>query len=317
VDVKRVARLGIVLVVAALAAQTGVARADTAPIVDSPDLPWTNPDHQSSLEVLASSIASVIAKRPVTVRCEGDTDWFNLVLQSRGNPASELGYVGVSVGGADGLTVTVSTVTELAGGKVCLPLKRFAVATTKPTKCRSLIARESAVYVSRRVAVKTTVVVVGGKRYLKTTWVTRRVPAKTIKTVLGPPTSCFHPTRVVEEVPSSFWDNYQVYATAILALAHEAIHLGGIVLARAANGGLVGDGLAEAKAECYGLQWMPYVAKQLGDTPDDAQAIARYFWTEIYPGYQASQFNQYWSADCRPGGALDLHLPGPPPWPSI
>lgn len=317
--VKRVGRLGTALAVAAFSLQAGaVARADTAPIADSPDLPWTNPAHQSSLEVLASQIASVIANRPVTIRCEGDTDWRTLVRQGGGDVNSELGYVGATFSASSGRVVSISGSAELAGGKVCLPLKRFAVATTKPTKCLSVQAQERTVVVTKRVAVKKTVVV-GGKHRVRTTWVTRRAPVgKVTENVLGPPTSCYPWGGAVQDVPNSFWDDYQSYAIAILTLAHESIHLGGVVGSAgrtASNGSAIGDPLAEAKANCYGMQWMPYVAAQLGDTPDDAQAITEFFWTVIYPRYQSSAFSQYWSADCRPGGALDLKLPGATVWP--
>ena len=56
--------------IAVLLACGPTAQSDTAPIPTSPDLPWTNPTHQSSLEVLASQIATHIAGRPVTVKCE-------------------------------------------------------------------------------------------------------------------------------------------------------------------------------------------------------------------------------------------------------
>ena len=101
---------------------------------------------------------------------------------------------------------------------------------------------------------------------------------------------------------------------AILTLAHESIHLGGVVGGRLSNGLAAGDQQAEAKADCSGMQWMPYVAEQLGDTPDDAQAIATYFWDKIYPLSRATH-PEYWSPDCRPGGALDAHLPGATAWP--
>ena len=71
---------------------------------------------------------------------------------------------------------------------------------------------------------------------------------------------------------------------------------------------------AEAKADCYGMQWMPYVAEQLGDTPDDAQAIARWFWDKVYPLSRPTH-PEYWSADCRPGGALDARPAGTTAWP--
>ena len=111
-----------------------------------------------------------------------------------------------------------------------------------------------------------------------------------------------------------WWAKYAVYADAILTLAHESIHLSGIVGGTLSNGLQVGDPEAEAKADCYGMQWMPYVAEQLGDTADDAQAIATYFWDKIYPLSKVTN-PQYWSPDCRPGGALDLHLPGTTSWP--
>ena len=55
-------------------------------------------------------------------------------------------------------------------------------------------------------------------------------------------------------------------------------------------------------------------AQQLGDTPDDAQAIADYFWTKLYPQEQTEE-PAYWSAQCRPGGALDERPPGSTMWP--
>jgi hypothetical protein len=313
--VTRAARLAITVLVALLAAQVGMAaRADTAPIADSPDLPWTNPAHESSLEVLASKIASVIAKRPVTIRCEGDTDWVKLVAQSGGDPSSELGYVAATT--TNGVVTSISNFAEMAGGRVCLPLKRFAVALTKPTKCKSLVPRTTFSYVTRRVPVKKTIVV-AGKRQVKTTWVRKRIRVKIVSIVLGPPIACYQSSKPTELVPLSFWSEYNVYATAILSLAHESIHLGGIMPGtRLPNGVYVGDPLGEAKAQCYGIQWMPYVAQQLGDTADDAQAIAQYFYSVIYPQFATSSLAEYWSADCKAGGALDLKLPGPAPWSS-
>jgi hypothetical protein len=63
------------------------------------------------------------------------------------------------------------------------------------------------------------------------------------------------------------------------------------------------------------MQWMAYIAQQLGATADDAKAIAVYYWDVIYPQYKTGGYNQYWSADCRAGGSLDLHLPGKTSWP--
>ena len=120
--------------------------------------------------------------------------------------------------------------------------------------------------------------------------------------------------KAAAEMSDSYWVAYDTYAQAILTLAHESIHLGGVVGWTLTNGPSVGDPLAEAKANCYGMQWMPYVAEQLGDTADDAQAIAEFYWTYLYPEYKSS-FSQYWSADCKPGGSLDIRPAGSTAWP--
>jgi hypothetical protein len=65
---------------------------------------------------------------------------------------------------------------------------------------------------------------------------------------------------------------------------------------------------------------MAQVAVAFGDTPDDAQQIAEYAWLMDYP-YKAhltdaySMQHPYWSADCRPGGPLDVRPPGTAVWP--
>jgi hypothetical protein len=297
----RCATLGCALLAAAAVSAAAI-HADTAPIPDSPDLPWTNPQHTSGLEVLLSGIASTIAGRAVTVRCEGDTDWRVLVARQGGDPAAELGFVGIAYD-AQGRLTSLATVAELAGQSVCLPLKAFAVAVTKPTKCRSA----SFVAVTEKVPTR---VLVHGK-------LVRRVIARRVVR-LGPyesPTPCYPPDGRVQAVDATFWEDYDAYATAILTLAHESIHLGGTVGLRLANGTVRGDPLAEAKAQCWGMQWMPYVAEQLGDSAADAQAIATYWWDRDYPRYEQLAGGQYWSADCRSGGALDLHLPGATAWP--
>jgi hypothetical protein len=112
----------------------------------------------------------------------------------------------------------------------------------------------------------------------------------------------------------AYWARYESISIAILTLAHESIHLGGTVGGTLPNGLAVGDTQAEAKADCFGMQWMPYVAEQLGDSPADAQAIARYFWDKVY-GLSRATHPEYWSADCRPGGALDARPAGTTAWP--
>jgi hypothetical protein len=112
---------------------------------------------------------------------------------------------------------------------------------------------------------------------------------------------------------TAYWQTYTGYAYALLTLAHESIHLGGYVGGTLSNGVLAGYQDAEARAQCYGMQWMPYVAQQLGDTTDDALAIARYTYARIYPLYKTGD-PIYWSSECRPGGALDIHLAGSSIW---
>jgi len=126
-----------------------------------------------------------------------------------------------------------------------------------------------------------------------------------------------------DQLPS----DYIHYAEALLTLAHEPIHLGGEVYGVLGKGLAVGDPEAEAKADCYGMQWLGYVATQLGDNPTDAAAIATWVAEVYYPGLENSDNPEYWSADCVPGGRLDIRadktgaspsggtaisIPGPP-----
>jgi hypothetical protein len=313
-SVARRAALAVAALGALAVAAAQPARSDTAPIADSPDLPWTNPDHQSSVEVLASRIASAIAHRDVAVRCEGDTDWRALVARQRGDPNAELGFVGVGFD-ASGQLTSLATATELSGQRVCLPLKRFAVAATKPTKCRTAELGLVTVTVPKRMRVKRTVVV-GGRRRVASVWVTRPVATQVVKMLpSSEPSPCYPGTGRVQLVGATFWDDYESYVIAIETLAHEAVHLGGVVGLQFSNGRSVGDPLAEAKAQCYGMQWMAFAAEQLGDTPDDAQALATYYWDRIYPHYEGLLGGRYWSAECRPGGALDMRPPGDAAWP--
>ena len=276
------------LVLAVVAATAS--HADTAPLADSPDLPWTNPTHESGLELLLSRIATEIARRDVTIRCEGDTDWRKLVAERGGDPDAELGYVGVDYT-PRGRLRSVADFAELTGESVCLPLKRFAVAATKPTKCVVVSYRRSTVYVQQRV-----------------NGVTRRVP-KVVFTKAKAPAACYLGNlHSAKQMSDAYWQAYSVYANAMLTLAHESIHL------RAAPGDSY-DPLGEAKASCLGMQLIPLVAQELGATADDAQAIATFYWDAIYPDYRTGAYSRYWSAECRSGGAMDVRDAGKTAWP--
>jgi hypothetical protein len=254
---------------AALVAGAGFAAAalgGTAAIPAASALPSSDPAHRTPLELLAGTVATQIAGRPVTVHCEADADWAALVDARGGDPGSEEGYLGSTWDTGTGLLVELSSTIELSGSSVCLPLQRFAAAAAKPTTCPA-----------RR----------GGR---------------TRPCYLGN-------GRPVAPMTPSFWDEYAREATAMLTLAHESVHAGGTVGGRLANGLAVGDQQAEAKAECYGLQLVAYVAERLGDTFADARSIASYLWDEVY-GPEAVRSPAYWSPDCRPGGTLDMRPAG-------
>src|SRR4051794_37449475 len=248
------------------------ALADTAPIENTPDLPWTNPDHTSNLEVLLGQIAGRIANRTVTAHCEGDTDWTNLAAQGNFDPKLEYGYVNAFFS-RTGAVLRIDSFAELAGEAVCLPLKQFATAAIKPTKCRALLYKRHELKIGNRLRAVLT-------RY---------------RSALG---SCYQPdNRIFDDggfgLPSeAYWEKYNTYAWAIWTIAHEAIHLGGVVGTTFSNGLTGGDPRAEAKADCYGMQWVPYVAAQLGDTLDDGYEIARFLWDLEYPQVRLSSDSQ-------------------------
>jgi hypothetical protein len=267
-------------------------------------LPWTDPAHQSPLELLAGRIASQIAGRTVTVQCHGETDWTALIRGRGGDPDAESGFVATAWNGATGQLVSSSSVAELSGRDTCLLLDTFATATTKPTKCLVSTPTMVSLPVEKRVRVQQSGAAGAKPRGRK---------AKRGVQRLGP---CYLGNgKTARPMTASFWSSYERYAVAILTLAHESIHLGGVVGGQLSNGLSVGDQQAEAKADCYGMQKMSYVAEQLGDTPDDAQAIAAYFWDRIYPRARTSSYAHYWSADCRPGGPLDIRPSGATAWP--
>lgn len=81
---------------------------------------------------------------------------------------------------------------------------------------------------------------------------------------------------------------------AVHVLTHEAMHMAGEV--------------DEARAECRSLQRDAQLARALGDSSEQARALARRYWREIYPQMP----DGYRSGDCTPGGALDEHLPDAP-----
>jgi hypothetical protein len=110
----------------------------------------------------------------------------------------------------------------------------------------------------------------------------------------------------------SYWIAYSQYSVAILVLAHEAIHTQQAVAGRP---GTASD-LIETQADCSGMQWMRWVAEQLGASSDDGEAIANFFWHVEYPQAALQRTSRpYWSADCHPGGKLDIRAADATAWP--
>jgi hypothetical protein len=201
------------------------------------------------------------------------------------------------------------------GPSACTYLVQFARATTKPTKCSVDTKQAQTSY--KTVRYKATVRVRAKKRvHVNGTWVTRSVwVRRTVwKTKRAPVTTYV-------TVPESYWESYLQYAWGVLAITHEASHLHGdmgvLVPPGYVNAGQwAGYADYEARAECHGMQYIAYAARQLGDTADDAQDIAQFYFDIYYPTEKGVvvRGNTYWSADCYAGGPLDL-TPNDGVWP--
>lgn len=74
---------------------------------------------------------------------------------------------------------------------------------------------------------------------------------------------------------------------AVHVLSHESRHLAGT--------------RDEASAECEAIQRDAWAARLLGASDDDALALARTYWREIYP----RMTEDYVTVDCAPGRRLD------------
>ena len=115
-----------------LCATAPLASADRAVIPDTPNLPWSDPGHQTAFELLASGVASRIVGRDVYVHCHGRGDWSSLTAAVM-SPEIEWGFV-PSVPDVGGLFVSSSPGMELSP-VACEHLWRYAKAVRKPTTC--------------------------------------------------------------------------------------------------------------------------------------------------------------------------------------
>jgi hypothetical protein len=82
----------------------------------------------------------------------------------------------------------------------------------------------------------------------------------------------------------------------VVTLAHESWHLRGVT--------------NEAQTQCYAIQSAELVALRLGVAPPDARALADF----VAADDARAAEGEYHSAECRPGGAYDLH-PDTTAWP--
>jgi hypothetical protein len=99
------------------------------------------------------------------------------------------------------------------------------------------------------------------------------------------------------ERSSSCGDDVQTLAWAIGTVAHESVHLRGI--------------LDEALTECYAMQYLAVAAQRLGATPQQARNLALLHW-ETSPGKKPDQYQV--PAGCEDGGRFDAR-PADPVWP--
>ena len=309
------ALLGAAAFAAGSAGASPLAAADSVTVPPGSPDPWSDPGHHTSLEQLASTIASTIVGRPVTARCEDQGSWN--ALDVNGDSSKVLGFVKqpahstttavtkyrtvwayhvvhrkrvryrrrvpytTLVTHADTFTASADTI-ELSP-QVCGPLQQFAEASPKPTKC-------------------------GGPCFVGAP--TASAPAICTD---ASETTCYS---TANDWSDDYYAQYDDYAQALITLAHESIH----VIQGTKGNAVPADTLIEAQAECSGMQRTALVAEQLGDTTDDAEAIADYLWlltypTEAHPTDAYSIQHPYWSADCAPGGPLDVRAPGTTLWP--
>lgn len=286
-------------------------------IPDTPDLPWTHPTHESPLELLASKIASEIAQRPVRVYCNSQAEWDALKLPAAAGvvpwPRSWTPTL---------VTWTDSSTRAHLAPIVCEHLWRFAKATSKPTRCPAsrtvTTTRKVTVRYRATVSAKVTRRVKVGEVWVKkrvivrkSVWKTRTEDRSETTTTELDPAPCYRPSVGPDVVVRSGDPAYRSYVFAIHALAHVAFHLADLTAGKPV---ITAPTVLESRAECFGLQNIARVALGLGAAEDDARSLARYYAETAYPGRQSCS-PDYWSPECRSGGALDLE-PATPDWPT-
>jgi hypothetical protein len=275
-----------VAVFTALGAST--ARADTAVLPADAGLPWASPTHDSALEQILNPALTQAIGQPAAMHCAGDYEW-GLLSAEKSLSSGVWGYVEFWGNSPLGFT-------EISP-QACRYLQAFAQADPKPTKC----APEATVTPDRAVVTYRTVLVrvkKNGRPSYKKERQVIRTTEKVAQPTAGALVPCFSGAGVAATLmPESYWAAYSNYAMALLTVGHEPFHIAG--------------DMDEARVNCHGLQRISMIAQALGDTPDDAEQIARYTLEYIVPA-QPSQYQL--PAECHDGGALDLN-PGSSVWP--
>src|SRR2546423_2179919 len=105
-------------------------------------------------------------------------------------------------------------------------------------------------------------------------------------------------TRALKAGPSCLvpCDQPLEIAWSLNTLAHESYHLAGV--------------RNEAQTECYALQAIDFVARSLGASRVQAQALGSFSFDQL-PRRMPPEYS---SPDCRDGGRFDVH-PGSAVWP--
>jgi hypothetical protein len=304
----RGARVGVLVgVLVAALALAGVARAENSVLAPSNGaMPWTDPAHQSPLETYASQVATQIGGRTVRVQCHGISEWSALGSQWGFDPARLVGFVGWYYSPFTNRVVRTEDIVHLHES-VCLPLQKYAEASAKPTRCDTTQTVErvvtKTVKVKKRIRVR---VRVNGKLVWRWKVVLRnkQVRETIYEEVPGPRVPCYGTAgRNAGAVTPA---DYRDYAWAIYTLAHELVHIKDVTVGST----VLTSAVAESRAACFGMQMTAQIAAAFGGDADDGNAIGNYVWVEQYPHLQGGD---YWSADCRQDGPLDL-TPGDGVW---
>jgi hypothetical protein len=281
VNGKRVLALVCALLALAAGALVDEAGADRVTVSWDAPQPWAGGARTlTPIEVLASRIASRIAGHPVSVSCEG-------VPRFRSSDGTDaLGLVGVRVNTQTGTYAATATLIELTS-RVCGPLQRFAQAAQKPTRCPD-----------------------AQRHALVPCFIGMPVARASGSAAMCWSKACYS----VVASGRSYWIAYTRYSVAILVLAHEAIHTQQAVAGRP----LPASDLIETQADCSGMQWMRWVAEQLGASTNDAQAIANFYWHVVYPKAASLHASpRTGQPTAAPAASSIFALPTPPPGPSV